>query len=101
MKQFLIFLTVGGAAIYALLVITHNVLPEPAGQTQPNHPVTQRLSAWGPQLASRSLGQKAHAPSSTPQQPVPLPPQQYAAYGPIHQRHVLVKIRSEHPTTNI
>ena len=87
MKGLLLFLSLVGAAIYALLVITHNVIPDGkaedtfAGQTQPNHPVVRRLSSWGPYLPSRSLSQKPQAPVATSQQPAPLPPQQNAAYG--------------------
>ena len=76
----LLFLGLVGAAIYALLVYTHQVLPrgeaeDMAGQTQPNQPVAQHLSSWGTHLASRS-------PSQNPQQFAPLPPQQNAAYEP-------------------
>ena len=45
MTRVLLFLSLVGAAIYALLVITHDALPGGkaedtfAGQTQPNHPV--------------------------------------------------------------
>ena len=77
----LLFLGLVGAAIYALLVYTHQVLPrgeaeDMAGQTQPNQPVAQHLSSWGTHLASRS-------PSQNPQQFAPLPPQQNAAYEPM------------------
>ena len=57
MKGFL-FLGLVGAAIYALLVYTHHVLPGGeaedtfAGQTQPNQQ-TQHLSSWGTHLESR------------------------------------------------
>lgn len=69
----LLFLGLVGAAIYALLVYTHHVLPGGkaedtfAGQIQPNHPVAQHLSSWGTHLASRS-------PSQNSQQSSPLPP---------------------------
>ena len=48
----LLFLGLVGAAIYALLVYTHQVLPrgeaeDMDGQTQPNQPVAQHLSSWG------------------------------------------------------
>jgi hypothetical protein len=81
MGRVLLFLSLVGAAIYVLLVVTHDVLPSDkaedtfAGQTQPNHPVGERLSAWGPYLPS-SLSQKPQAPLATFQQPAPLPPQQ-------------------------
>jgi len=47
----LLFLSLVGAGIYALLVVTHDVLPSDkaedifAGQTQPNHPVVRRRGA--------------------------------------------------------
>ena len=77
----LLFLGLVGAAIYALLVYTHHVLPGGkgedtfAGQNQPNHPIAQHLSSWGTHLASRS-------PSQNPQQSAPLHPQQNAAHEP-------------------
>ena len=80
MKGFL-FLGLVGAAIYALLVYTHHVLPGGeaedtfAGQTQPNQPVAQHLSSWGTHLESRS-------PSQNPQQSAPLLAQQNAADEP-------------------
>ena len=49
MKQFLLFLSLAGAALYALLVFTHNAITDgksgriPLYQTQPDHPVPQRL----------------------------------------------------------
>ena len=77
----LLFLGLVGAAIYALLVYTHHVLPGGkgedtfAGQTQPNQPVAQQLSSWGAHLANRS-------PSQNPQQSAPLHPQQNTAHEP-------------------
>ena len=77
----LLFLGLVGAAIYALLVYTHHVLPGGeaedtfAGQTQPNQQVAQHLSSWGTHLASRS-------PSQNPQQSAPLLAQQNAADEP-------------------
>jgi hypothetical protein len=76
----LLFLGLVGAAIYALLVYTHHVLPGGeaedtfAGQTQPNQQ-TQHLSSWGTHLESRSLSQN-------PQQAAPLLAQQNAADEP-------------------
>jgi len=78
MKGLLLLLSVG-AAIYTLLVITHDALPGGkaedtfAGQTQPNYPVVERLSSWGSYLPSRSLSQNPQ--SATSQQPTPLLPQ--------------------------
>lgn len=77
----LLFLGLVGAAIYALLVYSHHVLPGGeaegtfAGRIQPNQPVAQQLSSWGTHLASRS-------PSQNPQQSAPLHPQQNAAHEP-------------------
>jgi hypothetical protein len=81
----LLFLGLVGAAIYALLVYTHHVLPEGeaedtfAGQTQPNQPVAQHLSSWGSHLASRS-SQNPQAPLAVSQESAPL--QQNAADEP-------------------
>lgn len=77
MKGLLLLLSVG-AAIYTLLVITHDASPGGkaegtfGGQTRPNHPVVERLSSWGSYLAP--------SPSQDPQlatsrQPAPLPSQ--------------------------
>ena len=85
----LLFLGLVGAAIYALLVYTHHVLPGGeaehtfAGQTQPNQQVAQNLSSWGTHLASRSLNQN-------PQQSAPLLAQQNTADEP----------RSDDPSQN-
>jgi hypothetical protein len=81
MKGLLLLLSVG-AAIYTLLVMSHDALPGPsgkaentfAGQTQPNHPVVERLSSWGSYLPSRSLSQNPQ--SATSQRSPQLPPQQ-------------------------
>jgi hypothetical protein len=77
----LLFLGLVGAAIYALLVYTHQVLPGGetedtfARQTQPNQQVAQPLGSWGTHLASRSQTQN-------PQQAAPLLAQQNAADEP-------------------
>jgi Bacterial SH3 domain len=77
MTRVLLFLSVVGAVIYALLLVTHDELPGGkaedtfAGQTQPDHPVVQRLSSWDAYLPSRS-----QAPLATSQQPALLPSQQ-------------------------
>jgi hypothetical protein len=76
MKQFLLFLSLAGAALYALLVFTHNAITDgksgriPLYQTQPDHPVPQRLSSWKSHLRSS-------APNSQPT--AHLPPQQNVA----------------------
>ena len=51
MKGLLLLLGVG-AAIYTLLIYTHDLLPgsKSATLTQPNHPVTQHVSSWGAYL---------------------------------------------------
>jgi hypothetical protein len=74
MKQFLLFVSLSGAALYALLVFTHHAVTDGESerilvpQTQPNHPVSQqRLSSWESHLPSRSQSQtsqpSAHMPS--------------------------------------
>jgi hypothetical protein len=79
MTRFLLFLSLVGAAIYALLIFTHDVLTDDkaentyAGPTQPNHPV-QHLSSWDAYLPTQSSNkntQLAAAKLSTP-----LPPRQ-------------------------
>ena len=81
MIRVLLFLSFVGAGIYALLVVTHDFLPSDkaedifAGQTQSNHPVGERLSAWGPYLPS-SPSQNPQAPLATSPQPALSPPQQ-------------------------
>jgi hypothetical protein len=61
MKAFLLFLLLGGAALYTFLVVTHDALQDGktentlALQTQPNQPVAQQLSSWGSHLSSSSL----------------------------------------------
>ena len=53
MSRLLLLLSLIGAAIYAFLIYTHDVLTDEkaektyAAQTQPNHPV-QHLSSWEP-----------------------------------------------------
>jgi hypothetical protein len=84
MKGLLLLLSVG-AAIYTLLVITHDVSPGDkaedtfAGQTQPNQPGAQHLSSWGTHLPSRS-SQNPQAPLAVSQESAPL--QQDAADEP-------------------
>ena len=77
MRGLLLLLGVG-AAIYTFLVITHDALPGGkagdtlAGQTQPNHPVAERLSSWGSYLAP-SPSQNPRL--ATSEQTAPLPSQ--------------------------
>jgi hypothetical protein len=64
MKGFLLFLSLGGAALYTLLVFTDDVLQDGkaentlAVQNQSSHPVAQQLSSWGTYLPSGSPSQK-------------------------------------------
>lgn len=63
----LLFLSLVGFALYALLVLTDNSLRDveaKTAQAQLNHPVTQRLSSWGTHLAPT---QNSQAPSAVPQ----------------------------------
>jgi hypothetical protein len=79
MSRLLLLLSLIGAAIYALLIYTHDVLTDEkaektyAEQAQPNHPV-QHLSSWGSYLPDRSISQNSQLATSQP--PTPLPPQQ-------------------------
>jgi hypothetical protein len=79
MKVFLLFLILGGAALYTFLVLTHDALQDGktentlAVQTQPNQPVAQQVSSWGTYLSSGSLSQKPEA--SLAQQTAALPSQ--------------------------
>ena len=77
MKAFLLFLILGGAALYTFLVVTHDSLQDGkaettlAVQTQPNQPVAKQVSSWGTYLS-----QKPEAPLA--QQTTALPSQQSA-----------------------
>jgi hypothetical protein len=75
--RFLLFLSLVGAAIYALLIYTHDVLTDAeknyTEQAQPNHPV-QHLSSWGSYLPDGSISQNSQLATSQPS--TPLPPQQ-------------------------
>ena len=79
MTRFLLFLSLIGAAIYGLLIYTHDVLTDEKAektyteQAQPNHPV-QHLSSWGSYLPDRSISQNSQLATSQPS--TPLPPQQ-------------------------
>ena len=78
MTRFLLFLSLLGAAIYTLLIFTHDVLTDGkaentyAGQTEPNHPV-QHLSSWDSHLPDRSVSQNSQSATA---QPIPSSPQQ-------------------------
>ena len=77
MKGLLLLLGVG-AAIYTLLVITHDALPGGEDtldvQTQSNHSVDEHATSWGAYLPRRSLSQNPQA--ATSQQPAELLAQQ-------------------------
>jgi hypothetical protein len=79
MSRLLLLLSLIGAAIYALLIYTHDVLTDEkaektyAEQAQPNHPV-QHLSSWGSYLPDRSISQNSQLATSQPS--TPLPPRQ-------------------------
>jgi hypothetical protein len=81
MKGFLLFLSLGGAALYTLLVFTHDALQDGkaentlAVQNQSSHPVAQQLSSWGTYLPSGSPSQKPESPLATSQQAAALPSQ--------------------------
>ena len=76
MKSFLLFLILGSAALYTVLVITDNVIANGmaenalVGQTRANHAVARRLSCWGPYLPGRFRGQERQVLTSA-QQPTP------------------------------
>jgi len=59
MKAFLLFLILGGAALYTFLVVTHDSLQDGktestlAVQTQPNQPVAKQVSSWGTYLTQK------------------------------------------------
>ena len=73
----LLFLSVTGAALCALLVVTQNVIPADkvedtfAGQTQLYNPADRDLRSWGSNLHALVISQP----------PSPQSPQQNAAYG--------------------
>jgi len=79
MTRFLLFLSLVGAAIYALLIFTHDTLTVDKAektyteQTEPNHPV-QHLSSWDSYLPDRSVSQSSKL--ATSQLSASLPPQQ-------------------------
>jgi hypothetical protein len=81
----LLFLSLAGAALYALLVLTHNVVPDGkaedtfAGKTPSNHPIDRELRSWGANLPALVISQQtslrhpqqnvAHAPRPTEANP--------------------------------
>lgn len=75
----LLLLSLVGAALYAFLVLTHNVVPNGkaedtfAGKTQPNRPIDRELRSWGANLPALAISKEpslrhpqqnvAHAPT--------------------------------------
>jgi hypothetical protein len=76
MRQFLLFVSLAGAALYALILFTHDAITDGKSerisvpQAQPIHLVPQRLSSWESHLRSS-------APNSQPT--AQIPPQQNVA----------------------
>jgi hypothetical protein len=81
----LLLLGIVGAAIYAVLIFTHDVITDGktentyAGQTQPNHPDAKRLSSWDGYLPTPSV---SYNPQLATSQPTPSSPQQRDAQRP-------------------
>ena len=77
MKAFLLFLILGGAALYTFLVVTHDALQDGktentlAVQTQPNRPVAQQVSSWGTYLSQKPEAPLAQQTAALPPQPSP------------------------------
>jgi hypothetical protein len=75
----LLFLSLVGAAIYALLVYTNDALKDSnaeityAGQAQSNHTVGEHLSSWDAYLPTPAVSQNSQSVTS---QPAPSSPQQ-------------------------
>ena len=76
MKQFLLFVSLAGAALYALLVFTHDAITDGKSEritvprAQPFHTVPERLGSWETRLRSSD-------PNSQPS--AHMPPQQNVA----------------------
>ena len=74
MSRLLLLLSLIGAAIYAFLIYTHDVLTDEkaektyAAQPQPKQPV-ERMSSWDTYLPDRSTNQNPQLPSSQPSTP--------------------------------
>jgi hypothetical protein len=77
MKAFLLFLVLGGAALYTFLVVTHDALQDGktettlAVQTQPNQPVGKQVSSWGTYLSQKPEAPLAQQTAALPAQPSP------------------------------
>jgi hypothetical protein len=71
MKQFLLFMGLAAAALYALLVFTHDAITDGKSerlsdpQTRPNHPAPQRLSSWETYGRGASTSQPSVPPPVT------------------------------------
>jgi hypothetical protein len=76
MTRLLLLLSLIGAAIYGLLIYTHDVLTDKMAektyteQTHPNDPF-QHLSSWGSYLPDRSISQNSQLATSQPSTPLP------------------------------
>ena len=77
MKAFLLFLVLGGVALYTFLVVTHDALQDGktettlAVQTQPNQAVAKRVSSWGTYLSQKPEAPLAQQTAALPPQPSP------------------------------
>jgi Bacterial SH3 domain len=77
MKAFLLFLILGGAALYTFLVVTHDALQDGkaettlAVQTQPNQPAAKQVSSWGTYLSQKPEAPLAQQTAALPPQPSP------------------------------
>jgi hypothetical protein len=77
MKAFLLFLVLGGVALYTFLVVTHDALQDGktettlAVQTQPNQAVAKRVSSWGTYLSQKPEAPLAQQTAALPHQPSP------------------------------
>jgi len=77
MKAFLLFLVLGGVALYTFLVVTHDALQDGktettlAVQTQPNQPVAKQVSSWGTYLSQKPEAPLAQQTAALPPQPSP------------------------------
>jgi hypothetical protein len=75
MKAFLLFLILGGAALYTFLVVTHDSLQDGktettlAVQTQPNQPVGKQVSSWGTYLSQKPEAPLAQQTAAFPPRP--------------------------------
>ena len=77
MKAFLLFLVLGGVALYTFLVVTHDALQDGktettlAVQTQPNQAVAKRVSSWGTYLSQKPETPLTQQTAALPTQPSP------------------------------